>query len=90
MSDSCTLDDILAVLNPGEQITYADMIERVKQAGRPTRGIGVVLAPFSTRKRHSEEIATWREPYFDDEVEGAWTDGTLYVARKPPRDGESP
>jgi hypothetical protein len=81
-----TLDDLLAVVEPGETVAYADIPARLSRLGRPSAGIGVVCQEIAfrgyTQAWRGSEIVSWREPYFDREVEGDWTEGTMYVTRR--------
>jgi hypothetical protein len=90
---SCSLDDVLAVLPPGTDCSYNELIERLKSAGRPTSGVGSVLRPFresemlalpSDRREPYGELRAWmRDRVWDDEVEGGWIAVALWVARRP-------
>jgi hypothetical protein len=79
-------DDLLAVVEPGETIDYQTVIDRLKYIGRPTAGIGGVVGNVAfrghTQAWRGSEIVSWREPYFDTEHEGDWTEGTMYVTRR--------
>lgn len=88
MSERCTLEDVLAVIAPGESVFYVDLIERLKAAGRPTDGVGGVLEPFR-RDRYRVLVAWMRERYWDDEVEGGWAESSLWIARRPRTSGDS-
>lgn len=92
-----TVEDVLAVIAPGESCTYVDLIERLKAAGLPTAGVGVVLTPFTEpggldrnwllrpeRERQQRgELRCWMgERHWDAEVEGGWIATTLMIARR--------
>lgn len=100
MADPCTLDDVLACVSPGESCSYADLLERLRAAGRSTWGVGFVLLPFTEpagqphnwllgdaaeRQPHGELRCWMRDRYWDDEVAGTWSSSTLWIARRPAR-----
>jgi hypothetical protein len=89
-----TLEDLIAVVDPGETVMYGDIPARLRALGRPTDGIGGVVESVAFRGYtgawRGSEVISWREPYFDTEVEGDWTEGTMYVTRRgAPDDGDA-
>lgn len=90
MSEHCTLDDIRAVLAPGTACSYVELLDRLRAAGRPTSGTGVVLKPFNEEEWHEgfgdrdgEFIAWHRDRWWDEEDIGGWTTGEMWIARRP-------
>lgn len=85
---SAQIGDVIDALTPGETITYVELLERMRAAGKPTDGVGVVLDRFKFAKGGSIAngvICAWQEPYFDFDHYGGWAEGTLHVSRKPDR-----
>lgn len=77
-----SVSDILTVIGPGEILTYAELLERMHDAELDTVAIGGIMS--SHRKLFCRsEIVTWQEPLWDEEGEGGWVFGTLYVKRRP-------
>lgn len=85
---SADLEGVLACIKPGEHISYSELLATMKARGISTAGVGVVLGAYAFDhypRNASGEIVTWRTPYWDDEVEGGWAPGTLWIARRPAR-----
>lgn len=76
---------LLDLVAPGERIGYRALIDRMKASGHDTDGIGMTLDDLAFRGWNGlwrkSEIVSYREPYFDRENEGNWTEGALYIVR---------
>jgi hypothetical protein len=87
-----TLDDVIAVVEPGETVPYTNLIQRLQYVGRPTNGIGLLMEEIRFRGNANDwrgaEVVSFRTPYFDREAEGDWTEGMLYVIRREPEDDD--
>lgn len=90
-------DAMLTLLAPGERIGYQELLDRMNDAdmrdatGQPLRwGMGMTLDDLEFRGYKElwrrSEIVSYREPYFDHEHEGNWTEGGLFVTRAEARD----
>lgn len=81
---------MLSILAPGERVDYSDLLSRMRARGDNTDGIGLTLDDLSFRGYKQlwrrSEIVSYREPYFDHEHEGSWTEGTLWITRAEERD----
>lgn len=80
--ERANIEDVLAVIAPGETVAYADLIRHMKSAAYSTVGVGFVLKDYVFRTSRRGEIIYWEEPYWDDEVEGGWAPGTLWIKRR--------
>lgn len=76
---------LLACIAPGERVEYVEAIARLQERGVSTAGIGLTVSALAFRGTpdlwRNSEIVSYREPFFDHENEGNWTEGTLWVVR---------
>ena len=77
MQSWTTVEDVLAVLGPGERISYNTLTKLLRAAGAPTRGVGLTIRrePFVVRWRDGEID---RGQHYGDESADV---GPLFVER---------
>lgn len=84
--EECLLHHVLSVVEPGETISYGDLIARLGCSGLPTGGVGRALMPFREDPLPLEprgELRCWMgDRVWDEDYEGGWVKTALLIARR--------